>query len=80
MALLKKCYHFACDVTIGQMMAFAASRLCHDRAYLMTKVGSAYKVEPLTGTAFMPVGGGVGSGPRWLHRTVLECDRPALSS
>lgn len=50
------------------------------RAYLMTKVGSAYKVEPLTGTAFMPVGGGVGSGPRWLHRTVLECDRPALSS
>ena len=32
-----------------------------DRAYLMTTVGSAYKVEPPTGTAFMPVGGEVGS-------------------
>ena len=51
-----------------------------DRAYLMTTVGSAYKVEPPTGTAFMPVGGGVGSRPCWLHRAVLECDRPALSS
>ncbi|KTF05842.1 hypothetical protein MGSAQ_002661, partial [marine sediment metagenome] len=29
--------------------------------YLMTTVGSAYKVEPPTGTAFMPVGGEVGS-------------------